>query len=132
MAAYEADDYGLPLEDQGALTRNELFAHALDFAREILRWKVWYVKGYEPGPAQASLLEAEAIQALSQVLVELLDGVMGARLKARSDFATVASYLGYVLRDAIDPKRIQEALERHDDVAFLHQHGLRFPDDNPQ
>jgi hypothetical protein len=57
--------------------------------------------------------------------------VMGARLKARSDFATVASYLGYVLQDAIDPKRIHEALERHDDVAFLRQHGLRFPNDNP-
>ena len=129
---HEADYNRQPPEDPGALTRNELFAHALAFAEEIVRWKVWYVKGYEPGPAQANLLEAEAIQALSQVLVELLDGVMGARLKARSDFATVASYLGYVLQDAIDPKRIQEALERHDDVAFLRQHGLRFPDDDPQ
>lgn len=30
------------------------------------------MKGYEPGPVQASLPEAEAIQALSQMLVELL------------------------------------------------------------
>jgi hypothetical protein len=129
---HEADHNRQPPEDPGALTRNELFAHALAFAEEIVRWKVWYVKGYEPGPVQASLPEAEAIQALSQVLVELLDGVMGARLKARSDFATVASYLGYALQDAMDPKRIQEALERHDDAAFLRQHGLRFPDDDPQ
>ena len=128
---HETDHNRQPSGDPGALTRNELFAHALAFAEEIVRWKVWYVKGYEPGPAQATLLEAEAIQALSQVLVELLDGVMRARLRARSDFATVASYLGYVLQDAIDPKRIREALERHDDVAFLHQHGLRFPDDDP-
>jgi hypothetical protein len=138
--AHETDHNQQLPEDPGALTRNELFAHALAFAEEIVRWKVWYVKGYEPGPAQASLPEAEAIQALSQVLVELLDGVMGARLKARPDFATVASYLGYILHDTIsepdtgrpDPKRIQEALERHDDVAFLHQHGLKFPDDDSQ
>ena len=137
---HETDYNGQSPEDQGALTRNELFAHALALAEEIVRWKVWYVKGYEPGPAQASLPEAEAIQALSQVLVELLDGVMGARLKARSDFAAVASYLGYALQDVIsasdtgmpDPKRLQEALERHDDIAFLRQHGLTFPDDAPQ
>ena len=77
---HEANHNGQPPDDQGALTRNELFAHALEFAEEIVRWKVWYVKGYEPGPIQASLPEAEAIQALSQMLVELLDGAMGPRL----------------------------------------------------
>jgi hypothetical protein len=122
------------------LTRNELFAHALAFAEEIVRWKVWYVKGYEPGPSQASLSEAEAIQALSQVLVELLDGVLASRLKARSDLATVASYLGYLLQDTISepdagapsPERLPDALERHDDIAFLRQYGLKFPPDGPQ
>jgi len=138
MLEHDADDPEQAPDDPGALTRQELLAQALDFAGEIVRWKVWYVKGYEPGPVQASLSEAEAIQALSQILVALLEGTMEPRLRARSNLATVALYLGYVLQEPMptsepnlsDPERIQKLLELHDDVAFLRRYGLRFPDDD--
>jgi hypothetical protein len=134
---HETDHHGQQPEDQGALTRDELMAQAQAFAGEIMRWKIWYVKGYEPGPIQASLSESEAIQALSQVLVELLDGSLMSRVRARPDFALMASYLGYTLpesipetdKDSTAPKRIEAELEQQDDIAFLRRHGLAFPDD---
>jgi hypothetical protein len=132
---HETGDSGQLPEDQGALTRDELLAYAQTFAAEIVRWKVWYVQGYAEGPAQASLSEAPAIQALSLLLVQLLTGTGEARTRARVDFATVAAFLGYALSSPAEADRslpgalcVQDLLERQDDAAFLRQYGLKFPD----
>jgi hypothetical protein len=139
IMAKGTDDPGQPPEDQGALTRDELLAYAQAFAAEIVRWKVWYVQGYAEGPAQASLAEAQAIQALSLLLVELLTGARDACTRARIDFATVAAFLGCALRsppveaggDLPDVPYAQDLQEQQDDAAFLRQYGLKFPDTNP-
>lgn len=134
---HETGDSRQPPEDQGALTRDELIAHAQAFAGEIVRWKVWYVKGYEPGPSQASLSEAEAIQALAQVLAVLLADGMVTSAMVKTELTKVASFLGYTLQDRVPeadenrcaPHTHQKAQTEPDDVAFLREHGLRFPDE---
>jgi hypothetical protein len=98
---------------------------------------VWYVQGYAQEPAQATLAEAQAIQALSLVLIELLADAMGTHTRAKTAFATVAAFLGYVLPDtpgkadmgrpAFQPA--SDLWERQDDAVFLRQYGLKFLDD---
>lgn len=137
---HETGDNDHPPEDQGALTRDELIAHAQAFAGEVVRWKVWYVKGYEPGPIQASLSEAEAIQTLSQVLAVLLADGMGARARVKTELTRVALLLGYALQDSVPesdgdscgPHTHQQVQAEQDDVAFLRQHGMRFSDEEHQ
>ncbi len=112
-------------DDNPALTRRALCAKAEELAVEMVRWKVWRVEGN----AQASLREAQAIQALLMVLIELLDDLQGSPTAVQSELSRAVSLLGYTLQvlgveAGLDP-------ERHDDAAFLRAHRLRFADESP-
>lgn len=112
-------------DDNPALTRRALCAKAEELAVEMVRWKVWRVEGN----AQASLREAQAIQALLMVLIELLDDMQGSPAAAQAELARAVSLLGYTLQ-VLGADAAAEA-EQRDDSAFLKAHGLRFDDDLP-
>ena len=108
-----------------ALTRRALCAKAEELAVEMARWKVWRVNEN----AQASIREAQAIQALTMVLVELLDGLQGPLAAARVELTRAVSLLGYTLQVlGVDAAA---AAQQGDDAAFLRAHGLRFAEESP-
>lgn len=118
-------EYEYP-EDQGsadenpALTRRALCAKAEELAVEMARWKVWRVEG----KAQASLREAQAIQALLMVLIELLDDIQGSPAAVLVELTRAVSLLGYTLGAEADTEA-----EQRDDATFLRLHKLRFNDE---
>ena len=120
---YEAD--GSPL-DNPSLTRQALCAKAEELAVELVRWKVWRVEGQ----AHENLQEAQAMQALAMVLVELLDDVHGSRAAVHTELARAVSLLGYALQASgvgTAPKALWANAEAQgDDAVFLRTHGLRF------
>jgi hypothetical protein len=115
--------------DNPSLTRRALCAKAEELAVELARWKVWRVEGQ----AHENLQEAQAMQALAMVLIELLDDVQGSHAAAQTELARAAALLGYTLQageagTASAAQRAREA-EHRDDVAFLRAHGLRLGED---
>jgi hypothetical protein len=112
--------------DNPSLTRQALCAQAEALAVELARWKVWRVEGHP----YENLQEAQAMQALAMVLVELLDDGQRSRAAVHTELARAASLLGYTLdaRGAVPaPQPLcpnTDALG--DDAAFLRTHGLRF------
>jgi len=77
---YEGDG---SLADNPSLTRQALRAQAEELAVELARWKVWRVEGH----AHENLQEAQAMQALAMVLVELLDNVHGSHAAVHTELA---------------------------------------------
>ena len=123
---YEAN--GSPL-DNPSLTRRALCAKAEELAVELVPWKVWRVEGH----AHENLQEAQAMQALVMVLIELLDDVQGSPTAAQTELARAVSLLGYTLPAqgpviASETQRLREE-EHREDAAFLRAHGLRLGDD---
>ena len=120
---YEGDG---SLADNPSLTRQALRAHAEELAVELARWKVWRVEGH----THENLQEAQAMQALAMVLVELLDDVHGSHAAVHTELARAVALLGYRLQ-ARGPETAQEILCTNadasgDDAEFLRTHGLRF------
>jgi hypothetical protein len=109
-----------------SLTRQALCAYAEELAVELTRWKVWRVEGH----THMNLQEAQALQALAMVLVELLDDVHGSYTAAQTELARAASLLGYTLqpREAGTAPKVSctNADAQGDDAEFLRRHGLRF------
>jgi hypothetical protein len=93
---------------QRALTRQELLLYAEELAVEVSRWKAWCIEAKRTD----SIDEAQAIQALTMVLIELLAGQHGSRATARSECARVTLFLAH-----------------DEDRGFLRTHRLRFADD---
>ena len=120
---YEGDG---PLTDNPSLTRQALRARAEELAVELARWKVWRVEGH----THENLQEAQAMQALAMVLVELLDDVHGSHAAVQTELARAVSLLGYRLqaRGAETAPEIlcANADASGDDAEFLRTHGLRF------
>lgn len=120
---YEED--GSPA-DNPSLTRQALYAKAEDLAVELVRWKVWRVEGHK----HENLPEAQAMQALAMVLIELLDDVQGSPAAVQIELARAVSLLGYTLQASgagIAPEALCTTAEAQgDDAAFLRTHGLRF------
>ena len=112
-----------------SLTRQALCAQAEELAVELARWKVWRVEGQ----THANLQEAQAMQALAMVLVELLDDVRGSHTAAHTELARAVSLLGYKLqpRGAGTAPKVSctNADAQGDDAEFLRMHGLRFGED---
>ena len=112
--------------DNPSLTRQALCAQAEELAVELARWKVWRVEGH----THENLQEAQAMQALAMVLVELLDDVHGSHAAVHTELARAVSLLGYTLQAlgvGTTPKALwSNAEEQSDDVVFLRMHGLRF------
>lgn len=125
MWEHEHADDSWSEDDNPALTRRALCAKAEELAVEMVRWKVWRVEGH----SQASLREAQAIQALVMVLVEILDDLQGSPTAMQAELTRAVSLLGYTLQamgtDA------STAAEQRDDSAFLRAHRLRFADEFP-
>jgi hypothetical protein len=128
---YEGD--GL-LPDNPSLTRQALCAKAEELAVELVRWKVWRVEGQ----AHENLQEAQAIQALVMVLIELLDNVQGSPAAAQAELARAVSLLGYALPLPVgssgrvaEVQQVSEAEDR-EDVEFLRAHGLRLSADDEE
>jgi hypothetical protein len=112
--------------DNPSLTRQALCAQAEELAVELARWKVWRVEGHP----HENLLEAQAMQALAMVLVELLDDVHRSHAAVHTELARAVSLLGYTLQ-ALGAETAPKALwsnaeEQSDDAVFLRMHGLRF------
>lgn len=116
---------GSPM-DNPSLTRQALCAQAEGLAVELARWKVWRVEGH----THENLQEAQAIQALAMVLVELLDDVHGSHTAVYTELARAVSLLGYTLQvSKAEPAPPEPWVNREaqgDDTAFLRKHGLRF------
>jgi hypothetical protein len=112
--------------DNPSLTRQALCAQAEELAVELVRWKVWRVEGH----THENLQEAQAMQALAMVLVELLDDVRGSSAAVHTELARAVSLLGYTMqtiRAGTAPKVLwANAEEQSDDAVFLRTHGLRF------
>ncbi len=122
---YEADGSQL---DNPSLTRQALCAKAEELAVELVRWKVWRVEGH----THENLQEAQAMQALVMVLIELLDDVQGSPTAAQTELARAVSLLGYTLPArgsviASETQRVKEE-EHREDAAFLRAHGIRLGD----
>ncbi|MGE3538698.1 MAG: hypothetical protein AB7N91_14870 [Candidatus Tectimicrobiota bacterium] len=117
---HEPQDHNESADDNPALTRRALCAKAEELAVEMVRWKVWRVNEN----AQASVREAQAIQALTMVLIELLDDIQGSLAAAQVELARAVSLLGYTLQ-VLGADAVAEA-EQREDAAFLRAHGLRF------
>lgn len=120
---YEGDG---SLADNPSLTRQALRAQAEELAVELARWKVWRVEGHR----HENLQEAQAMQALAMVLVELLDDVHGSPAAVHTELARAVSLLGYRLQ-ASGAETAPEILCTNadtsgDDAEFLRTHGLRF------
>lgn len=129
MREPEPDAGDGPPAHNPSLTRRALCAQAEELAVELARWKVWRVEGQ----AHENLQEAQALQALAMVLIELLDDVQGSHTAAQTELARAVSLLGYTLQagdsgTAAETQPVGDA-EYHDDVAFLRAHGLRLSDD---
>jgi hypothetical protein len=112
--------------DNPPLTRQALCAKAEELAVALARWKVWRVEGQ----THENLPEAQAMQALAMVLVELLDDVRGSHAAVHTKLVRAVSLLGYTLQ-AIGGETTSKALradaeEHGDDAAFMRTHGLRF------
>jgi phosphoglycolate phosphatase-like HAD superfamily hydrolase len=120
---YEGDG---PLADNPSLTRQALRAQAEELAVELARWKVWRVEGH----THENLQEAQAMQALAMVLVELLDDVHGSHAAVQTELARAVSLLGYKLQahgaEAVPETLCTNVEASGDDAAFLRTHGLRF------
>lgn len=120
---YEGDG---PLADNPSLTRQALRAQAEELAVALARWKVWRVEGH----THENLQEAQAMQALAMVLVELLDDVHGSHAAVHTELARAVLLLGYTLQApgaATVPEILGANVEAAgDDAAFLRTHGLRF------
>ena len=120
---YEGDG---SLADNPSLTRQALRAQAEELAVELARWKVWRVEGHR----HENLQEAQAMQALAMVLVELLDDVHGSHAAVQTELARAVSLLGYRLQARgaeIAPEILcANADASGDDAEFLRTHGLRF------
>lgn len=114
-----------------SLTRQALCAQAEELAVALARWKVWRVEGY----MHANLQEAQALQALAMVLVELLDDMHGSHTAARTELARAVSLLGYTLQPhgaGTAPKVSCTNVDAQgDDAEFLRRHGLRFGENAP-
>ena len=112
--------------DNPSLTRQALCAQAEALAVELARWKVWRVEGH----THENLQEAQAMQALAMVLVELLDDVHGTPAAVHTELARAVSLLGYTLQASIAepaPKALWADVDvQSDDAVFLRTHGLRF------
>jgi len=112
--------------DNPSLTRQALCAQAEELAVELARWKVWRVEGH----THENLHEAQAMQALAMVLVELLDDVHGSPAAVHTELARAVSLLGYTLQAigaGAAPKALWANTEvQGDDTVFLRTHGLRF------
>ena len=91
-----------------ALTRQELLLYAEELAVEVSRWKAWCIEA----KVTDSIDEAQAIQALTLALIELLAGQHGSRLTARAECARVTLFLAH-----------------EEDSSFLRRYRLRFADD---
>jgi len=119
---------GMPAANP-SLTRQALCAQAEELAVELVRWKVWQVEGH----THTNLQEAQALQALAMVLVELLDNVHGSHTAAQTELARAVSLLGYTLqpRGAGTAPQVScpNADVQGDDTEFLRRHGLRFGED---
>jgi hypothetical protein len=119
---------GMPAANNPALTRQALCAQAEELAVELARWKVWRVEGH----THTNLQEAQALQALAMVLVELLDDVHGSHTAAQTELARAVSLLGYTLQShgaGTAPKGNCTNADAQDDAEFLRRHGLRFGED---
>jgi len=92
-----------------ALTRQELLLYAEELAVEVARWKAWCIEE----KVTDTIDEAQAIQALTMALIELLSGQHGSRAMARSECARVTLFLAH-----------------EEDSGFLRTHRLRFTDDD--
>ena len=107
-------------------TRQALCAQAEELAVELVRWKVWHVEGH----THKNLQEAQAMQALAMVLVELLDDVHGSQTAVHTELARAVALLGYTLHargeETVPQALWANAAEHGDDAAFLRTHGLRF------
>jgi hypothetical protein len=83
----------------------------------------------------ANLQEAQALQVLVMVLVEILDDVRGSRAVVHTELARAMSLLGYTLQASGAATASQEPwadVEEHrDDTSFMGTHGLRFCEDEP-
>jgi hypothetical protein len=116
---------GLPV-DNPSLTRQALCAQAEELAVELARWKVWRVEGQ----THENLQEAQAMQALAMVLVELLDDAHGSPTAVYTELARAVSLLGYTLQASkVEPapqKPWPNRAAQGDDAEFLQAHGLRF------
>jgi hypothetical protein len=112
--------------DNPSLTRQALCAQAEELAIELARWKVWRVEGH----THENLQEAQAMQALAMVLVELLDDVHGSQAAVHTELARAVSLLGYTLQargTGTAPQALcTNADTPGDDAEFLRMHGLRF------
>ena len=116
--------------DNPPLTRQALCAKAEELAVALARWKVWRVEGQ----THENLQEAQAMQALLMVLVELLDDVHGSPAAVHTELARAVALLGYTLHASGAGTASQEVradAEEHDDAAFMRTHGLRFCEDAP-
>lgn len=107
-------------------TRQALCAQAEKLAVELARWKVWRVEGH----THENLQEAQAMQALAMVLVELLDDAQGSHTAVYTELARAVSLLGYTLQASeAEPAPPESGVNREvqgDDAEFLQAHGLRF------
>ena len=116
---------GLPAANP-SLTRQALCAQAEELAVELARWKVWRVEGH----THENLQEAQAMQALAMLLVELLDDVHGSPAAVHTELARAVSLLGYRLHargTGTAPQALYaNADAQGDDAEFLRTHGLRF------
>ena len=126
MQEWEPDAGEWSPADNPSLTRQALCAQAEDLAVELARWKVWRVEGQ----THENLQEAQAMQALAMVLVELLDDAHGSHAAVYTELARAVSLLGYTLQ-AHRAEPGPQALWTHmdvqgDDALFLRTHGLRF------
>jgi hypothetical protein len=115
-----------PLADNPSLTRQALCAQAEELAVELARWKVWRVEGH----THENLQEAQAMQGLAMVLIELLDDVHGSPAAVHTELARAVSLLEYTLQASGAEPAPQalwgNAAEQSDDAVFLRTHGLRF------
>ena len=126
MQEWESDaGEGAPA-DNPSLTRQALCAQAEELAVELVRWKVWRVEGHP----HENLQEAQAMQALAMVLVEILDDVHGSPAAVHTELARAVSLLGYTLQASVagpPPQALwTNAAAQGDDAVFLRTHGLRF------
>ena len=112
--------------DNPSLTRQVLCAQAEALAVELVRWKVWRVEGH----THENLQEAQAMQALAMVLVELLDDAHGSHTAVYTELARAVSLLGYTLQASEAEPAPQEPwvnrAAQGDEAEFLRAHGLRF------
>ena len=112
--------------DNPSLTRQALCAQAEELAVALARWKVWRVEGQ----THENLQEAQAMQALLMVLVEILDNVRGSHAAVYIELARAVALLGYTLHASgartASPALGAEAEEHGEDATFLRAHGLRF------